>query len=173
MFLWAYFIRYCGIVVGGENGLENKHISSLPAAYKRVGLIKQLQYSSEAFCTNDESSHFCRVLPLLCKDSKVNNFLLDNNRFFCMPEYNTNSLVFSFVAEILHQAKFRKYVCKLSLKNTQLILLYLGVSSRSVLLDFILCSYSAFLSILHLGHLYIHHHQHLENDFKLRESSEK
>lgn len=76
-----------------------------------------------------------------------------------MPEYNTNSLVLSFVAEILHQAKCRKYVHQLSFKKTTTYfskqkMLHPGVSSKSVLLDFILWSYSAFLSILHLGHLY-------------------
>lgn len=70
---------------------------------------------------------FCRALPLLCKDRiRVNNFLLYNNRSFCVSESNTNSLVLLFAAEILYQAKCKKKkksVYKPPFKSTQVMFL--------------------------------------------------
>lgn len=73
-----------------------------------------------------------------------------------MPESNANSLVLSFVAEILCQAKC-KYICISHLLKTRkfhFLSKKLQPSSGSILLYVILWSYSAVLAVLPLEHLY-------------------
>lgn len=163
---------------GRKRALEKKRISSISVAYKLVGVIKHLQYHSGTFCTNDESSCcFLQSIPsALQRQDRVNN-LFYNSSSLCMTESNTNSLVLSFVAEILYHAKCKKYVHQSCFKSTKVIFLNKEVLTWNIFQKYSIGFYSqvlfnilinialrAFILIIMIN---------FQSDFRLWDSSRK